>query len=213
MINEIKIGPQTGSDTALTTARGDKSGSTVVAPGAAPYEEACYRGQIFFLDADAVTAAAANATKSALGTVKFLSGFYNPSGSGKLAVILAAHVATTSGTPGGPYFYNYITGIVVTSTTTGTVRAGYLGGSAASVMLPAVNVAITVSGGATTALTQLGVLGGPAAIAAGAGIYDAYEEIGGRIIVPPGSIFGITVAAAGTSHVTQSTLTWKEIAL
>ena len=163
------------------------------------------------MDSDSVTLAAANATKSALGTVKLVNGFFNPLTSGKNCVIIAAHVATVSGTPAGPYFWNFINGVTVNSAATGTIRSALLGSVYTSVVTPQVNVAVTVIGGATTALTQFSVMGGPAAIAAGAGLYDAYDEVDGGIVVPPGTLVGITATGAGKSHVVQSTIRWKEV--
>ena len=175
------------------------------------YFDATYDRRTFSIDSDSVTLAAANATKAALATAKFINGFYNPADSGKLAVILNAMVATVSGTPAGPYFYNYISGVVPTNAATGTIRSGYLGYSGGSGMVAETGVVLTVSGGATTALTQLGLLGGPAAIATGAGMYSVADAVRGQIIVPPGTLFGIMCTAAGTTHVVQSTLTWEEV--
>ena len=210
-LNNLQVGPQVVSDGSQPVARAGKSGETSVSDAHARYMEPNYRGLCFSLDSDAVTAAAANATKGALATVKLVNGFANPQGGTKLAVITAITTATTSGTPGGPLFYNFLGGISVTSAATGTIRSNYLGGSSTSGMLPQVNVVVTVSGGATTALTQLGVHGGPAAIAAGAGLYGFTDYIDGKIIVGPGCVFGLTVVAAGTSHVIQSTIYWEEI--
>lgn len=100
----------------------------------------------------------------------------------------------------------------VTWWATGTIKSGYLSTSTgASSMTPEVSVVLTVSGGATTALTQLAVLGGPAAIAAGAGMYTVAEDIGGRIIVPSGCFLGLTAVGAGTTHIVQSTIVFEEI--
>lgn len=199
----------TGAESSI---RLDRTKALVVSIGHAPYQEATVSGRVFTMDSDAVTLAAANATKSALATVKLINGFFNPLTSGKNAVIIAAHVATTSGTPGGPYLWNTISGVTVNSAATGTIRSGLVGSSAySSSMTAQTGVVVTVIGGATTNLTQYGVMGGPAAIAAGAGLYDAYEEVGGRIVVPPGTLFGLTCAAAGTSHVVQTSITWEEV--
>jgi hypothetical protein len=174
------------------------------------YEQAL-QGNIFTMDSDSVTIAAANATKGALATAKFVNGFFNPLTSGKNAVLLFARVATVSGTPGGPFFYNYLDDSTINSAATGTVRATLLGSSYASVLRAQTGVVLANAAAATTALKQLGVMGGPAAIAAGAGMYDVVDDIAGRIIVPPGVLFGITALAAGTTHIVQSTLVWEEV--
>lgn len=187
------------------------SGAQRVQVAHAEYFDAGYGRRIYSIDSDSVTLASANATKSALATAKLIVGFFNPAASGKLAVILSAVVATVSGTPGGPFFYNFISGVTPTNTETGTIRSAYLGAGSSSEMTAETGVILTVSGGATTALIQHSVMGGPAAIAAGAGVYTTYDAIRGQIIVPPGTLFGIMCAAAGTSHVIQSTLTWEEV--
>jgi hypothetical protein len=175
------------------------------------YYEQTFRGNVFVSDSDSVTLAAANATKGALATVKLINGFFNPLTSGKNVVLLFARVATTSGTPGGPYFYNFLADSTINSAATGTVRSMLLGGNTSSVVTAQTGVIIANVAGATTALKQLAVLGGPAAIAAGAGMYDVADEIGGRIIVPPGCLFGLTCLAAGTTHIVQSSLIWEEV--
>lgn len=212
-VSELQIGPQTAADGSTRTLRGDKTSAGVVTDGHGRYVEPTYRGGVYSLDSDSVTLAAANTTKGALGTIKLVNGFYNPVGSGKLACILAARVTSVSGTPAGGFFFNYITGITVNSATTGSVKSAYLGGSASSAMLAAVNVVLTALGAPTTAMVQLESIGGPAAIAAGAGEYDAFTPVDGRIIVPPGAVFGIAATGAGTTHIVQSTLVWEEIAL
>lgn len=169
--------------------------------------------EVYSLDSDSITLAAANATKSALGTVKLVNGFFNPAASGRNCLILAAYVATTSGTPAGPYFYNYYkAAVALTSASTGTIQVMPLGSAASvSVVTPQVNVAVTFTGGPTTALTQFAVFGGPAAVVSGAGLDTAIDNVNGLIVVPPGVLFGILATGAGTSHVVQSTLRWKEI--
>lgn len=177
------------------------------------YSDVTSRGRVFSLKSGAVTLDSANVTTSALGTATFIVGLANPVGSGKLLSILRALVVTVSGTPGGPYFYDYYAGLTVTAAATGIIRSNFLGANTAgaSVATPLVDVAITHTGSSTAALLQLGAMGGPAAIAAGVGLYDARDEVRGSIIVPPGTIFGIMATAAGTSHVVHATLTWEEL--
>lgn len=183
-----------------------------VADAHARYMQAVIEGRAFALDSDSVTLAAANVTKTALGTAKFINGFYNPVGSGRNAVLWSAHIATVSGTPGGPYFWNFVNTSNLTSATTGTIRNLLLAGApVGSAMQAQAGVVLAATPASTAALTQLGVMGGPAAIAAGAGLYDAYEEVAGQIIVPPGIAIGLMCLAAGTTHVVQSTLRWEEI--
>jgi hypothetical protein len=180
---------------------------------------------VFFIDSDSVTLAAANATKSAAGTIKLINGFYNPLGSGFDCHIISANVSTVSGTPAGPYFFNAQTlgAVSLTNAATGKIWAGPLNTinqGQTTFVLPnnqtifaEVNVALVRSDAATTAFSQVWTLGGPAAIAAGAGEYDCDKEIAGRIIVPPGCVFGITATGAGTTHIVQSTLAVGVVAI
>lgn len=206
-----------GGQSAPTPQTASQSGALRIADAHARFHESSVARRRFLMDSDSITAAAAHATKGALATVKFLNGFYNPAGSKVLAVIERAKVATVSGTPAGPYFYNYITDLVINSAATGTIRNAYLmsptSSNSGSSMTPQTNVVLAAIGGPTTALTQLGVLGGPAAIAAGAGLYSADDLVDGAIIIPPGTLFGICATGAGTSHVVQSTLQWEEVPL
>lgn len=207
-----RIGPISAASGNDEDFRSDGTGAIVMTQGHGRFAEAARRSRIFSLDSDSVTLAAAHTTKGALGTVKLIVGFFNPPGSGFNAEILRSHVATVSGTPAGPYFYNFLAAAVIDSATTGTVRSTNLGNNSAgnTVVVPQVNVVLTQAA-LTTALKQLGVQGGPAAIAAGAGVYDSLDEPDGSIIVPPGTLFGICALGAGTSHVVQSTLVWEEV--
>lgn len=208
-----KVGPRNGADNTDLELRGDRTGSQVVTDAHGRYHEGAVRGVVFTLDSDSVTLAAANATKGALATLKFINGFWNPPNSGKVCSILRATVATVSGTPAGPYFYNFIPNMsTVSSASTGTVRSMFLGSAAASIVRPQVNVALAVlPADTTTTGIQLGTLGGPSAVAATGVISSVAEEVAGAIIVPPGTLFGITCVGAGTSHVVQSTLVWEEV--
>jgi hypothetical protein len=205
-------GPQVLGDGVSAAQRITKDGSQV---NAIEYYELAYRGQLFILDSDSVTLAAANTTKSALGTIKFINGFYNPPSSGKNAVILRTHVSLVSGTSTGPFMYNFYNGgNLVTSAATGTIHGGlaFCNGACPSAMTPQVGVIIATTPASTPAAIQLGCVGGPAAVAAGAGLNDAFDDVRGAIVIPPNCLFGITQVGASTA-VVQSTLWWAEIVI
>lgn len=206
-----QTGPQSYPDGTIAVVRMGRQADVIESQLHGRYYEQNYRGNLFISDSDAVTLASANTTKGALATVKLINGFFNPSTSAKNAVLLYAAVATTSGTPAGPYFYNFLADSTISSAATGTIRSANLGASFTSVMTAQTQVVVTNVAGGTTALKQLGVLGGPAAVAAGAGLYGALHEVGGLIIVPPGVLFGLTCVGAGTTHIVQSTLIWEEV--
>ena len=212
----IIVGPQWGNTGSAKPLSGGVSGALRTQLAHGWRFDQTFNGERYLLDSDAITLASANTTKGALGTIKFVNGFFNPAGSRRLAVIDRATITTVSGTPAGGFFWNYITDVVVNSAATGAPRCTFLSsptGSAGSAMLPQVNVVVTVLGALTTALTQLGAIGGPAAIAAGAGVYQVVDEIQGGIIVPPGCLLGIAATGAGTTHIVQSSLMWEEIPL
>jgi hypothetical protein len=169
---------------------------------------------IYCIDSDSVTLAAAHTTKGAIGTIKFLNGFWNPPTSQTTAVIYQARIAQVSGTPAGPLYWNFLCETnLLTNTITGTIRSAVLSiGAGASQMVPEVNVVLTQTSG-TPSFLQLGVVGGPAAIASGAGVNSFvayYPTINGSnyIVVPPGTIIGIT--GTGAAGVFQSTIYWEE---
>lgn len=191
--------------------RQGKSAEMMVSELQARFYEQTYRGNLFILDSGSQTCVAASAAGQAMGTAKFLNGFFNPANSGKNAVLVGANVATVSGTPGGPLLYEVTAGPgTLTSASTGTIRSGLIGGAAKSVMTPQVMVTLVALDADTAALVQIGTCGGPAAIAAGAGVNSAYDNIDGKIIIPPGYAFGLCDTATGTTHIVQTTLYWIE---
>jgi hypothetical protein len=189
------------------------SGASRVHDAHGRYYDVCRLGNLFLLDSGAVTLAAANTSAGVLGTIKFVNGFYNPPTSGKLAVIDYVAIMVTSGTPTGGFVWNIFVGKILTNAATGTIRSAFLNtiAAGASVMTPMVNVILaTVPADTATAGTQIGIIGGPAAVAAGAGIYSIVDDVAGRLIVPPGTAIGITQIGASTAAV-QSTIAWEEL--
>lgn len=206
------VGPQVSGDNTQTRLRADREGSQVVTDAHGRYNEPTRRGTVMILNSDSVTLAAAHVTKSALGTIKFINGIYNPVGSNKAASILRAFVSDVSGANGGPFFLDYYCGVTLTNANTGTIRSGLLSNnSSSSAMAPEVNVAIVVSGAATTAVNQLWEVTSSSFTGIGPqyGI-NVPDDVQGMIVVPPGCIFGLTATAA--AGVVQSTLVWDEIA-
>lgn len=209
MLLQGQVGSQAQPDGQPVNLRTGRGGELITANYGGFYGEAARRGMLYVLDSDAITLAAANTTKGAAATIKLVNGFVNPVGSGVYAEIIYAKVATVSGTPAGGYFWNFQLG-AFTQAATGTIRNLFLGGTASAVV-PAVNVIIARADAATTAFTQLASLGGPTAVAATGSVEDATDTTDGKIIVPPGYAFGIAATGAGTSHIVQSSLIWREV--
>ena len=59
---------------------------------------------LYSIDSGSVTIAAAHTTKGAVGTIKFVNGFWNPTTSGVNAIIQNVTGSMVSGTPVGPLF-------------------------------------------------------------------------------------------------------------
>jgi hypothetical protein len=205
---EGRVGPQALSVGAQQPPRLGNSAEVVTQDGNGRYYEPNYRGFLYTATTAAagVTIAATNVSPLTANTGVPLVGVFNPVASTVNLVILRAKVATVSGTPGGPFVWNVIpnpAGISAAGTQGRNNKTFASGGTAQAF----VNTAITGS--------LVGImfrsLGGPAAIAAGAGLYTVDEETAGDIIVAPGGFCGIAATAAGTTHVVTASMTWAEI--
>jgi len=210
MLIEGKPGPSVLQDGALSTVRLGRDGATATQDAHGRYTEATARGVVFWQDSATVTLAAANTSAGALGTIKLINGFWNPQGSGKNCFILSVAVTYTSGTATGAIVYNYLPNVVLSNAVTGTIQSGFLGAGATLSVVKAETGVILASNTplATSVAIQLGVVGlQGAGVATPTGIY---EEVAGRICVPPGTVFGLAQIGAGTG-VVQSTMSWEEL--
>lgn len=212
MLNELVVGPLTTSgDSSRISARAGKQGEAIISELHGKYYEQTARANIFSLDSPSITLASTTVSASAMGTAKFICGFYNPTDSGYNAVILSALLGTVSVTTGGgPFLYNYLTGLTITSAATGTVRRRSLSGVTGSKMTPQNFVALVASGAPTTALVELGLVGGNLGAAVAIGTTQT-DDVAGSIVVPPGAVFGLMSTGAGSSHVVTATLVWEEV--
>jgi hypothetical protein len=212
--NQLLTGPQVATDGTVATARGGRLGDAIISELHGRYYEQAYRGNTYMQDSDAITLASAFTTKSAAGTIKLINGFLNPYGSGKNAVIIFANVAFVSGTYTGPLMWNAQAlppGVSLTNTATGTIRSTTISYSPpTSAMSAQTNVAIVRSDSATTAFTQIGVLGGIGSAAVTGAVSSVSEDVGGRIVIGPGTVFGLTQVGASTATI-QTTIYWEEV--
>jgi hypothetical protein len=200
MIAELKVGPQTLSDGAVSTARATKDATVATQDGHGRYLETAYRGNTFFLcNTQAVAFQAGVATTSVTGLV-----LSNPSTNTKnFALLQVAYqqVATTV----GAVTLSYYTGAIATQTTVVTVGSTFVGkggsssatGSASCVFanagIPIMPIYSNVNSSVTS---QLGV---PIII-----------DLGGSIVLSPGSAISVA-ATAGTSGI--SAFFWEELPL
>jgi hypothetical protein len=216
MVNEGRTGVQALADGTQAAQRLGKDGAICATDAHARYYETAYRGNVYTLNSGEIELASAFATGSAAGTAKLLCGIFNPTGSGKNAVILNAVIATTvAKKTGAPFFYNFLQVAAITSTTTGTILSTNLTSQTTSnSVLKAQNNVVVAAAAGTPSFTNLGIVGGMGKLetealntATGNNIFDAVE---GKIVVPPGVAFGITCKAAGEEHKVNAQLYWEE---
>jgi len=175
------------------------------------YYENTYRGNVYVSSTAAVgtTIVAANNSPVAAGAAAAYA-LVNPAGNTFNAAVLKIWASTISGTPGGPLALNVITppsGITAVTTQT-PIKANTLT-AAGSTMRVIVQSALT---GSILAI-MFRPLGGPAAIAAGAGVNHVMEDVGGDIIIPPGGALLVCSTATGTNHVVCIGMAWAELPL
>lgn len=204
-----KVGPVTGADQTAQELRMGRSAELIVADGHAVYQESVSRGGVFTVSVVQATIATANNSPLGAGGTP-LVGIFNPANSPKNLVVLRAVIGTASGTPAAQPFcvWNVI------PAPAGITAAGAQGvnnftfQAAGSVAKSFSNSAITGS----VAATALRIIGGTAAIAAGAGIYSVTEDTKGEIVVPPGAFAGIACGnGAGTTWIVSAALSWEEV--
>lgn len=208
---ETHVGPIFNADgQSERPLRQARTGELLVTQGVARYAEMASRRQTFTLLSKSVTIAASHVAPIAATTGTFLCGIHNPVDSGIVAAVILGTVAVVSGTPGGPFYWDVGFNGTTTAASTGTILNNYLSvgsANAGSSMKAVNNVALA---GMSVACSTLRPLGGPAAVAAGAGLYSVLDYVDGMIVVPPGCFCGITAHAAGTTVVVSSSITWQE---
>jgi hypothetical protein len=216
MFAQLQVGQQNAGKGSNPVMRGGVQGDLIVSELHGRYAEATVNGNVFHATntGAGVTLAAANAIGAAVpaaGAAQPILGLINPSNSGVYLVINRAKVLTVSGTPGGGFIYGFLntqagqyTGVVTNKGVQGSTLQ--TGGKA--IVVP--NLALA---GTTNLVSELRQIGGPAAVAAGAGVYTVEEETAGDIMIPPGAILGIFAQAAGTTHIVKASLTWEELTI
>lgn len=206
-----KVGAQVGADSSKFELRLDKTGALVVSVGHGKWREAVSRGRVFIQPVKSATVTVTTDISPLPATTgRVLVGMFNPTGSGIRASILKIGISTVSGTPGGPFYLDVVPtcGVPATLAASSTPLSAVVGasGSACRGLAAAVPAQAAVG-------TMLRPLGGPAASAVGAGIYDATEDLDGLIELPENSLIGVTAHAVGTSHVISGFIAWEEITL
>lgn len=174
------------------------------------YQEACARDYLYTVNAKTITLAATHVAPLTAATGTPIVGLYNPTNSAKSLAILKIGISSISGTPGGPFYIDLIAANAgITNFNATNPMSNSTAATAGSIAKNLTNTAIT---GGLVGIT-LRPLGGPAAIAAGAGMYNIDEEVAGAIIIKPGMAIAITCHAAGTTHIVSGYITYEEVDL
>lgn len=204
-----QTGPQVLQDGVNTTARQGRTGELNTADAHGRYQEAVYRGGVYFLT---LSAGAATAYTGAGGGTPLLS-IHNPTGSGKNLVLLGVGIANRVAASGaGTVSFQLWTGPSVTPTGTATSPTSMLSQQATgSVARGGVNTALTSSTALTNNFPLMSYYWATAAAAATTG--PTWYDIGGMFIVAPGNQLNLGGTAALTSATWDASVTWEEIAV
>jgi hypothetical protein len=210
-----RAGVNYGTDGTAMDIRLGRTGALITGSGQPRYYEMAARGNIFSLTLEAgSTAISAGNIINAAAAASTQFAIWNPSGSGKNIALLKFGVMVISGT-------SPVSGIMHSFTATAPTIA-------TSVVDPIVcnNVGLSASciAGALTHASGAALTGSSAlktirsahlAFSAGTfaalGGYNALEDMGGDIVLPPNTGWVPTWQAAGTSMLVGYSITWAEI--
>lgn len=197
-----------GKGSQIADPRSGQSGELIISAAHGNYQEAVKNGNVYIQQVKSATVTVTTDISPLPATTgRALLGLYNPAGSNKNLVILKIGMSSVSGTPGGPFYID-------------TLMSAGCDGSNKSVPInaftqqPSGSVAYGYAAAVpknTAVMQMLRPLGGPAAIAMGAGMNNYDEFIDGGIIVPPGALLVVSAHAVGTSHVVSGYILWEEI--
>lgn len=176
------------------------------------YYAANYNGLLFHFSTGSVTIASTHVSPLAAGTATPIIAIWNPASSGKNAVITKVGAAAYSGTLGaGGLVWNYASWTTPTTAALSTPVSGIMNGSAPSAMKVYSN-AVTTSSLVGIFYKNACNLGTTGALAAnGIEASPVEEDIGGDIIIPPGTWGALAAFAAGTSPILTATVSWLEL--
>jgi len=185
------------------------SGEQIVSQLSGRFYEMAWRGNVFTASQAATgsTIVAANVSPVGAGAAALFT-LYNPATNIKNAVLLRTVINGISGTPGGGFVYNVI--------------APPAGITASANIVPISNNTLYAAQSSVVVISQSALtnsvlakmfrpLGGPAAVASGAGLYGVTDYPDGDLIVPPGGAVLIAATATGTTHIVCCSFTWAEV--
>ena len=208
MIFQGQVGPTLASSGSTPVVRLLNDASAGVSDTHGRYQEAVYRGNVYFLN---VSAGAPTAFVGAAGGTPLL-GIMNPLASTKNLVLLGAMVGNrVAASAAGTVTFNLWAGVSVNPTGTQTNPVNMLTlNSSGSAARGFSNAALTGS----TAIGQVMPLATYYwATAAAAFMAPTTFDIAGMVIVVPGNLVALGATAALTSATWDATLVWEEIPL
>lgn len=215
MIAEIKAGPVTVGDGAVSTARAERSGGVTTADVRGHFAEAASRNAVYTLTLGATTTGvAAGNIVAAAAAASTQFALWNPVSSGKNIELLRFGMGVISGTPGaGPVFHGIFVGVPTLTTSIGTANSNLAGQTAASVarwMASAAGLALT--GGSAPITHSCSAFSSTATAQASVGELNCIENLDGAIVLPPGTGWVPLWSAAGTALLNAYSITWQEVA-
>lgn len=164
-------------------------------------------GKIFTVTNASYTIAAAAASPIAAGTGIPILMIRNDD-KNALIKIIRMQAWTISGTPAGPFLvngWNDNSAMSVASNITPLNGNGFAAGPGSARVIGGTAQTAGLAG------TLCGVLGGPAAVAAGAGHYVAETIPDGQWVLPEKAAIAIAATGTGTSHVVGASITFAMI--
>jgi hypothetical protein len=219
MLAECRSGISTLADGTVSPARVSRVGSLITGCGQGDYYEQASRGNIFnlVLATTSSTIAAGNINAAASGASTQFA-VWNPLGSGKNLALLKFWILPISGTaPLAGCFHSYSsTAPTIATSVVSPITCSNIGMAAASVA----RALTSAAGAALTGSTALQLIR-PAHLYLAAGAMgttggfgtNIAEELGGSIVIPPGTCWVPTWTAAGTSFLNGYGVMWEEIAI
>ena len=218
MLAELRAGMTLLSDGTVAPSRASRIGAQVTGDGQGRYYEQASRGNVFSAGLTAWTstvnagniigAAAAAATQFAV---------WNPAGSGKNLSILKFGVFPISGTAPIPAVFHSISMTAPTIATSVAATYGWFTNNNAGMGVSSVaRVLASQAGAALTGSSVLTILRAAdlyitAGSAANLGGFKVMEYCDGDIVIPPGTCWVPTWAAAGTTFLGGYSVTWEEV--
>jgi hypothetical protein len=218
MLSEIRAGMTALADGTVSPARASRVGSQIIGDGQGRYYEATSRGTVFSAGITAWTSTvnAGNIINAAAGATSQFA-VWNPAGSGKNLSLLKFAVYPISGTAPIPAVFHSAMAVAPTIATSVAATYGWFccnnvgmaTASVARVLASQAGAALTGSSAFTIIrVADLFITAGTAANLAG---QKCVEYIDGDIVIPPGTGWAPTWAAAGTSFLGGYSVTWEEI--